>query len=66
LEKKWEVSTEANHVVLNDSNFPVLSSLLGANEQIKGWQLQAMFCKLLAHLGNSCKVDWVHGNGRKA
>jgi hypothetical protein len=66
LEKKWEVSTETNDVLLNDSNFPMLSSLLGAGEQIKGWQLQAIFHKLLAHLGNSCKVDWVHGNGRKA
>jgi hypothetical protein len=64
FEKKWEVSTETHDVMLNDSNFPMLSSLLVANEQITVWQLQAIFCELLSHLGNVRKVDWVHGNGR--
>ena len=66
LDKKDKVKPDIDHLILNEDDFPVLSSLVGANEQVRAQQLLAIFCKLLVHLGSSCKVDWLHHNVRKA
>jgi hypothetical protein len=66
LDNKGEMQPNFDYVTLNKDNFPVLSSLVGANEQVRELQLQAIFWELLLHLGSSHKIDWLHCNGRKA
>jgi len=38
-----------DNVTLNEDNFPVLSSLVSANEKVRARQLHAIFRELLVH-----------------
>jgi hypothetical protein len=66
LDNKGGMQPDFDNVTLNEDNFPVLSSLVGANEKVRARQLQAIFRELLVHLASSRQIDWLHHNGRKA
>jgi hypothetical protein len=66
LDNKGEMQPDFDHVTLKEDNFPVLPSLVGANEKVRAQQLQAIFRELLVHLASSHQIDWLHRNGRKA
>jgi hypothetical protein len=66
LDNKGEMQPDFDNVTLNEDNFPVLSSLVSANEKVRARQLHAIFRELLVHLASSHQIDWLHRNGRKA
>ncbi len=65
-EKKPEAIPGATTFTMNPSDFPVLHQLFGEKKQLKEWDLHAILREVLNHFGKNHKVDWQHGNGKKA